>query len=221
MCFVGCSSLAVKPDGVLGYNNGIAIIQDTKTNSKVQFEVAQEVVGGFDDIPLILYISVENMSDNSLLFSTDNVSVLLNDKSLSPYTYDMIIRANVNIAQALYDYGIEVSTPNVNIVDPFFSSPAYYPYPVPVFFNGNFVMGYRYYDYSFARASVYSAQATQYNARKFLITHYLRKNTLNKNDVKGGFVLIPTNALQAGIMLVKVQVGKDIHTLKINLENLK
>ncbi len=216
--FVGCSSLVVKPENILAYNNGIAIIQDKKTQSKIQFEIAQEIIGGFDNIPLIIYITIENLSDSNILFSTDNVSMFLNGKSITPYSFNNFISSNINISQALYDYGIEVTTKNTNIIDPFFNPSSYYAYPIPIFLNGGFVMAYRYYDYSFARANIYSVQSTQYNARQFLIAHYLRKNTLKKNDVKGGFILIPRSNLKEGNMIVNVKVGKDIHTLKINLQ---
>ncbi len=217
LCYVGCSSLAVKPANIASYNNGIAIIQEKKAKSKIQVEIAQEIVGGFDRIPLVIYIAIENLHDEALLFSPANISFSINEESISAYDFYNLIRSNLNITQALYDYGIETTPPNNAINDPFFSATAYRPYPVPLWLDGTFFMGYRFYDYSFARASFYTNQTESYNARKFLIAHYLRKNTLHKHDVKGGFILIPYGSLRAGDMQIQVQVGQETYKFLVRL----
>lgn len=219
LCFVGCSTLAVKPDRILSYNNGIAIIQDKQAKSKIQIEIAQEVIGGFERIPLIFYIVVENLHDNTLHFSPDNISFEIDNKHIKPYDFNAIAYSNLSVAQALYDYGIVPKLPNSAINDPFFSISAYHPYysmPIPFMIDGGFFMAYRFYDYSFARAN-YAAQLESYNARKFLIAHYLRKNTLNKNDVRGGFVLIPYSRLKVGDMYINVKVGEEKYRFLVKL----
>lgn len=215
-CFFGCSSLIVKPDKIKSYNNGIAIIQDKKAKSKIQIEIAQEVIGGFERIPLIIYVVVENLLDETINFSPANIYFELNNKNIKPYNFNSIAYSNISIAQALYDYGIQSSSPNTAIIDPFFSATAYRYYPVPFMFDNGFFIAYRFYDYSFARAN-YATQLESYNARKFLIAHYLRKNTLHKNDVRGGFVLIPYNRLSAGDMYINVAIGEDTYRFLVKL----
>lgn len=216
LCFVGCSSLIVKPDKIVSYNNGIAIIQDKRAGSKIQIEIAQEIIGGFDRTPLVIYIAVENLNDNTIYFSPENIFFDINNKDIKPYNFNALAYSSLSVANALYDYGIEPSSPNVTINDPFFSAAAYRPYPAPFIFDGGFFMAYRFYDYSFARAN-YAAQLESYNARKFLIAHYLRKNTLHKNDVRGGFVLIPYSCLKSGDMYINVEVGEDKYRFLVKL----
>ena len=60
-------------------------------------------------------------------------------------------------------------------------------------------------------------QLESFNARKFLISHYLRKNTLRKNDVKGGFILLPYKNLKAGDMYIQVSAGSEIYRFLVKL----
>ncbi|MCI5786149.1 hypothetical protein [Helicobacter trogontum] len=219
--FVACSSLTIKPDNIVSYNNGIAIMQDTKEKSKVQVEIAQEEIGGFDRIPLVFYITIENLSDDILQFSTENISIVLDGTTIKPYSFQALSRSSFSLSQALYDYGIEITPPNFKVNDPFFSMNAYHVYPMPFVFNDGFFMTYRFYDYSFSRANFYNMQLESFNARKFLISHYLRRNTLRKNDVKGGFVLIPYKNLRAGDMHIQVNVGSEAYDFLVKLSKMK
>lgn len=218
LCFMACSSLVVKPDKIASYNNGVAIMQDKQEKSKIQIEIAQETIGGFDNVPLIFYVALENLSDEILQFSTENISIVLNEKIIiKPYSFQALSRSNFSLSQALYDYGIETTPPNLRVSDPFFSMNAYHIYPMPFMFDNGFFMAYRFYDYSFARANFYNMQLESFNARKFLISHYLRKNTLRKNDVKGGFILIPYRNLKAGDMYIQVSAGSEIYRFLVKL----
>lgn len=214
---IACSSLVVKPDKITSYNNGVAIMQDKQEKSKIQLEIAQETIGGLDNVPLVLYVAIENLSDEILQFSTENISIILNEKIIKPYSFQALSRSNFSLSQALYDYGIEITPPNLKVSDPFFNMNAYHIYPMPFMFDNGFFMAYRFYDYSFARANFYNMQLESFNARKFLISHYLRKNTLRKNDVKGGFILIPYKSLKAGDMYIQVNAGSEIYRFLVKL----
>lgn len=220
LCFISCTSLKVKPDKVVGYNNGIAVLQDKQLKSKIQIEIAQEVVGGFNNIPLIIYVVVENLQDDTIQFSPANISFKIGDKEIYPYDFYVTIRSNLNIGDALYEYGIETTPPNITISDPFFNSASYRLYSMPFMLDNGFFMAHRFYDYSFARAN-YMAQLESYNARKFLIANYLRKNTLHKNDVKGGFLLIPYSKLKLGDMYINVRVGDELYKFLVQLTQNK
>lgn len=211
LCFFGCSSLTIKLDNEVSYNNGIAIIHGEQEKSKIQLEIAQEVIGGFNQVPFVIYVMVENLEDRVIDFSPANISFEMNNKNVKPYDFSSLKYSSFSISQALYDYGIEPTSPNIPITDAFFSASAY-NYPIP--FGG--LMVYGFYNYSFARAS-YITQLEAYNARKFLISHYLRKNTLRKNATAGGFMLIPYNYLKAGNMYIYVTVGEDKYRFLIKL----
>lgn len=213
--FVGCSSLMVQPQHVKSYNNGIAIIQDAKQNSKIQFEVAQEEIGGFNNTPLLIYLVVENLQDKQIFFDINHIHITMNDVSLAPLTFEDIAHSNIDFSDALYDYGIDTQPPQTQIVDPFFSPAAYTPYFLPAPFFGTFRYGF--YDYSFSRANMYAMQQIQSKVRKILIANYLRKNTLLKNNPKSGFIAIPYNRLESGDLIMQVQVGEDKYELLLNL----
>ena len=60
LCFMACSSLVVKPDNST-YNNGIAIMQDTGKKQDLKYKLYRAVL-----VPLILYVALENLSDETL-----------------------------------------------------------------------------------------------------------------------------------------------------------
>lgn len=216
----GCSSLSVKPQNIVSYNNGIAIIQSSKEKSKIQFEVAQNSIGGMENEPLLLYITAQNLSNKDISFDTDSISVQNNDKPLHALGFQELKYSNLNLSEALYAYGkeIEVDT-DITTIDPFFT-PFYYSYYPLYFYRG---YGYRFYDYSFARASLQAERNAKLEkiAKQILIANYLRKNTLAQNDTKGGFIVIPYKKLESGVLLVSVQLGEDIHILTLSLNDNK
>ncbi|TLE00815.1 hypothetical protein LS73_003535 [Helicobacter muridarum] len=221
----GCGSLSVKPQNIASYNNGIAIIQSNQEESKIQFEVAQNFIGGIDNEPLLLYITVQNLSNKDISFDTDSITVQNNNKILHALEFQELQRYNLNLSEALYAYGKEIEIDSetsieIKVIDTFFKSQFYYPYYPLYFYRG---YGYRFYDYSFARASLQAERNAilQRKAKQILIANYLRKNTLTKNDTKGGFVVIPYKKMESGVLLVRVQLGEDTHVLTVNLNDGK
>lgn len=213
----GCSSLAIKIPESASYTNGIAIMHSQKAKSKVQLEIAQEIVGGFNLIPFIIYIAAENLSEETIFFAPSNVSLYVGEKNIAFFESKHLRNITLNVTQALYDYSIEVTSPNNRMIyEPFFYPDAYRFYPVPFMLDSGFFLHYRFYDYSFARARYAQYNATN-NARMFLVAHYLRKNTLKKHDVKGGFLLVHPSVLKAGVLLIRVQIGEDIHEFSLYL----
>ncbi|WP_181882353.1 hypothetical protein [Helicobacter didelphidarum] len=219
--FIGCSSLLVKPENIVGYNNGIAIIQEEKPTSKIQFEVAQEEIGGLNESPLLIYIIVENLTDTKISFDTTNIEADLNGKTLYPLSFQELRQSGFNFIQPLSDYGIEIESVKANVHDPYFSISAYRPFYYPLFFDRGFMFGYGFYDYSFSRANMLAQQQTEDKARKTLVGHYLRKNTLKKNSAKSGFIVFPYSQLSTGEFILKVQVKDEKHELKLQLVDTK
>lgn len=215
--FIGCSSLSVAPENITSYNNGIAIIQDSKQNSKIQFEVAQDDIGGLDSNPLLIYIITENLGENSVAFNITNVRGDMNGVEIQPLSFARLKNSDISVTTALSDFGIEVPSPNVRVSNAFFSPMAYYPFYYPFYYGGAF--GYGFYDYSFSRANMYAMQERERKGRRILMSHYLRQNTLKKNEPKGGFVLFPYSLLKAGDFILKVQVGGDEYKLNIKLDS--
>ncbi|RDU73424.1 hypothetical protein CQA66_01825 [Helicobacter aurati] len=218
--FNGCTTLNVNPQNIVSYNNGIAIIQSNHTTSKMQFEIAQQQIGGIDNEPLLIYITGQNLTNEQLTFDTNNITVQNNNTSLHVLRFQELPKYNLNLSDALYAYGKDIEIDNIQITDPFFSSVSYFS-PFPLYFSRGF--GYRFYDYSFARVNIQAAQNAQLQrkAKQILIANYLRKNTLTQSDTKGGFIAIPYDRMQSGVLLIKVRLGSDIHTLQINLNNAK
>lgn len=215
LLFSGCSKLIVKPEKVVSYNNGIAIIQDKTQNSKIQFEVAQDDIGGLDSNPLLVYIIVENLGENEIMFSDKDVRGEINGISVRPLNFKQLKNSDVSVTTALGDFGIEVPSPNVRVDNTFFSPLAYYPFYYPFYYG----FGYGFYDYSFSRANMYAMQERERRGRRILMAHYLRQNTLKKNEPKSGFVLFPYSLLKEGDFILYVRVGEDNYTLKIRLDS--
>lgn len=215
--FVACSSLHVQPRNIMGYDNGIAILQSEKPNSKAQVEVAQERIGGSNYTPLLLYIVVENLNDNNILFSMKNITIHINNKIITPTPFESLSHTNINLTESLYDYGIEIKPSEKFAKDSFFNINTYRPLLYPIIIDNVLTFRYRFYNNSLSRANMYATYQADNKARKLLIAHYLRKNTLTQNNAKGGFILIPYQKLESGNLNLKIDIEKDQHEFKINL----
>ncbi|MWV61317.1 hypothetical protein DCO58_10240 [Helicobacter saguini] len=213
----GCSKLIVKPEKVGGYNNGIAIIKDKTQNSKIQFEIAQDDIGGMDNNPLLVYIIVENLTDGEVMFSDHDVSGDMNGVAVRPLSFKQLKNSDISVTSALGDFGIEVPSPNVRVENTFFSPAAYYPFYYPFYYG--FGYGYGFYDYSFSRANMYAIQERERRGRRILMAHYLRQNSLKKNEPKSGFVLFPYSLLKEGDFILHVRVGDDNYKLNVRLDS--
>ena len=217
-----CSSLQLKTSAPNSYNNGVAIFHDTKQNSKIQFEIAQEKLGGLSISPLLIYIMVENLNEKTIDFDIANINAKMNEKPIKPLTYKEVKNADLSLIESLSEYGIEVKTPPLRDLDsiafsPFFSPGVYYPF-FPFYPYG----GFGFFDYSFARSSAYAnavATAREREAKRVFIMQYLRRNTIAKNEAKGGFVLFPYHVLESGDFILQVKVGDDEYILRLKLES--
>ncbi|PAF42889.1 hypothetical protein [Helicobacter sp. 11S02629-2] len=216
----GCTSLVLQPSQISSYDNGIKIYQDSKPSSKIQLEVGQEKIGGFDTTPLVLFVTAES-KDTSSIFDVSNLYFYMNGKQVYPLNYDELKWANLNLSDAAYDYGIYTKPADISTTlspsDIYFSAPFYAPF-VPF---GIYGLGFNYgfYNYAIARSTL-QAQLKQNainQANALIYQNYLRKNTLLKDSAKGGFVLIPYSRLKAGTLKVEVKVGKDTYDTSIKL----
>ncbi|PAF50201.1 hypothetical protein BKH43_05555 [Helicobacter sp. 13S00401-1] len=216
----GCTSLVLQPSQVSSYDNGIKIYQDSKPNSKIQLEVGQEKVGGFDTTPLVLYVTAESKNTPSI-FDLSNLSFYMNGKPIYPLSYDELRWANLNLSDAAYDYGVYTKPARISTAltpsDIYFSAPFYAPF-VPFGIYG-FGFNYGFYNYAIARSTL-QAQLDQNainKANALIYQNYLRKSTLLKDSAKGGFVLIPYKRLKAGTLKVTLKVGSDTYDTSIKL----
>ena len=222
---VGCHSLNISAKNVSGYNNGIAVMQKSDEDSKIQVEVGQGSIGGAGKTPLLLYVMVENLKEEKIIFDTNNVFIKIGDTEIYPMSFERLKYSNIDFRDALYDYGIE-SNIDVKINEPYFSPSVYRPLFYPIILDNRVFLAYRFYDYPFSNNGYYQARIKK--ANEILVSRYLRKNTLEKNSAKGGFVAFSYSDINRALKkfqnstpIVMVKVGNKSYSFDINIYQKK
>ncbi|PAF50200.1 hypothetical protein BKH43_05550 [Helicobacter sp. 13S00401-1] len=218
----GCVSLSLQPAKISSYDSGIKIYQDSKPTSKIQIELAQEKVGGFNTTPLVLYITAES-KDTQNTFDMSNISFYMNDKEVFPLTYSELKKESLDLSDVAYDYGIYIKPQSANkimIANELHSGEPTY---VPLRPHGIHAFSIKYAPNSYVASKQDLQARLNQNARAktnaLIYKSYLKKDTPYKGSIQGGFVLIPYKELKPGILRVIVKVGDDAYSTQIKLLN--
>jgi hypothetical protein len=236
----GCAStISIKPDVYESqrtvYEAGTEAIISTQ-NTIVAIRATEETYLS-SKRPSFL-VTVHNPTDTEFVFSTEDITVSLNDFDLAVLTYDQLVKEikqqqmaaaiAVGFAAAANSYSAAQAGHQYNYGN------TYSPYGYGTYPNStnNFYSGY---SYNAAAAQQAQAAAQQQNQANFALLQaetekalnevsntILRKQTVMPGQWHGGVVKVEKPSLEKGINVVEISInaGEDQHKFKFLLENI-
>lgn len=218
LLLLGCSSYhitAIPQDSLQReFDSGVEIFTSQTSQSLVRFEVAQNLVGESDNIPLAIFIVAQIKKGGQFVFDLDCIWALQNGKQVEILDYEMAKQSSLNFGKVIESFGIFTPKERTSSQSVLISSPILIYRGHPRFFL------YTPWVYS-ARDRLEQSERLEEKRRErsVILSSYLRKNTLKVgNPPRGGFIVIDPRELQSGVLELYVRVGTQIHTLKLMLE---
>ncbi len=206
-----CATYKVEVGNVSAYHEGVRILDSVKAKSKVRLEIGQNLVGGANRIPLAIFVSALNLSNEAVLFDRDNVSLYQNGKFLESLSTEELKNESIDYSYIIESYHLYIPT----------ASMPSQPVGIPLIYRG-YLAGFYFYDeiiFSARERMRRQIELDEQRMRKAIVlSSILRKNTLEKNGKpSGGFVIYLPSRLRAGEIELQVKVGEDKHNFSLQL----
>lgn len=222
--FNACSTYKIRalPSDSLeqSFVDGIEVFVSQKPNSYVRFEIAQNSIGGFDDVPFVVYVVASILSKSgdgeSVVFDIANVSAVQDNKTVPILTPEQIKNSHLDFGKAIESFGIATS-PNPYIAPSTTISPMY-----PILLYRGYPGFFAYDPWVFgARDRIEQNMRLEENRRlkSIILSSYLRKNTLKHSHApRGGFIAFDKGKLKVGVLEIRVKILDEIHSMRIQLD---
>ncbi|MCX2717232.1 hypothetical protein OQH61_05720 [Helicobacter sp. MIT 21-1697] len=212
----GCATYKLEVENVSLYHEGVQIIDSIKPKSKVRLEVGQSLVGGSSAIPLALFISVQNLDSQNVIFDKDCVQMYQNDKVINPLSDNELKSTSFNYGFIIESYHLYMPPKPISenqLVG------------MPFIYRG-YMGGFYVYDYAIVSARERLWQQMHLDderAKKALIiSSMMQKNTLLPHKApQGGFIIYAPEKLQKGVLDIYVRVGEEKHRFALQLSKTK
>lgn len=201
LIFAGCGkNYQITPKETYTFQAGKKILDSKLKNSHIKIEIAQDIYN--TNLPLLVFIKAK--ANTPIIFDLENITILQNEKSFTPLTARDILYSSNNFKSLLQNFNIPIpSFASINTQPRIFFS------PFGGFFFGG---GYSNNDYYFKEAEF---------SRDVLFSNYLKPTTLKNDEFLGGFVAIPTENLEDGILHLQIKLQEEIHKIDFDVKFLK